>query len=72
MKNRFPLYFLDTNKKKLFQDYVKKDVLILGGGDGALLHELLKVFRTFYAKMFFVHIVIAQGGAQVRHHGRHR
>merc|ERR1712012_1448796 len=24
------------------QDYAKKDVLILGGGDGALLHELLK------------------------------
>ena len=47
-------------------------MLILGGGDGALLHELLKVFRTFYAKMFFVHIVIVQGGAQVRHHGRHR
>ena len=22
--------------------------------------------------MFFVHIVIVQGGAQVRHHGRHR
>ena len=37
----------DTNKNKLFQDYAKKDVLILGGGDGALLHELLKVFRTF-------------------------
>ena len=33
-------------------------MLILGGGDGALLHELLKVFRSFYAKMFFVHIVI--------------
>ena len=25
-------------------------MLILGGGDGALLHELLKVVRTFYAK----------------------
>ena len=24
------------------QDYAKKDLLILGGGDGALLHELLK------------------------------
>ena len=26
----------------LLQDYAKKDLLILGGGDGALLHELLK------------------------------
>ena len=26
----------------LLQDYAKKDVLILGGGDGALLNELLK------------------------------
>ena len=72
MRYHSPLYFLDTNKNKLFQDYAKKDVLILGGGDGALLHELLKVFRTFYAKMFFVQFVIVQGGAQVRHHGRHR
>ena len=71
MKDHFP-YFLDTIKNKLFQDYAKKDVLILGGGDGALLHELLKVVRTFYTKMFVVYIVIVQGGAQVRHHGRHR
>ena len=26
----------------LLQEYAKKDLLILGGGDGALLHELLK------------------------------
>ena len=51
-KEIISLYFPDTNKNKLFQDYAKKDVLILGGGDGALLYELLKVFRTFYAKMF--------------------
>ena len=32
-------FFAQTH---LLQDYAKKDVLILGGGDGALLHELLK------------------------------
>merc|ERR1712083_1274776 len=29
------------------QDYAKKDVLILGGGDGSLLHELLKESPKF-------------------------
>merc|ERR1711942_355096 len=29
------------------QDYKNKDVLILGGGDGALLHELLKETPKF-------------------------